>query len=92
MARSIRTGNYFYADEAGLEHLALHLAFTRLCVGENVVVTVPEEPGLFLDTVEPEPGVACTSPVQTYSDLSKAVSADLEAADHLRQERLQWPT
>ena len=47
---------------------------------------------LILDTVEPAPGVACTSPVQTYLDLSKAGERGREAADHLRQERLQWPT
>ncbi len=88
-----RTGtHYFYADEAGLEHLHSTLGLSPASKGENVVVTVLEEPGLFLDTVEPAPGVACTSPVQTYLDLSKAGERGREAADHLRQERLQWPT
>jgi hypothetical protein len=87
-----RTGtHYFYADEAGLEHLRSTLGLSPSSKGENVMVTVLEEPGLFLDTVEPAPGVACTSPVQTYLDLSNAGERGREAADHLRQERLQWP-
>ncbi|PTN50146.1 hypothetical protein DAI43_18800, partial [Achromobacter xylosoxidans] len=40
--------------------------------GENLVVTVLDDPGLFLDTVQPAPGVVCTSPIQTYLDLSVA--------------------
>jgi hypothetical protein len=34
--------------------------------------------------------VVCTSPVQTYLDLAAAGERGQEAADHLRQERLQW--
>ncbi|PTN52788.1 hypothetical protein DAI43_01230, partial [Achromobacter xylosoxidans] len=58
--------------------------------GENLVVTVLDDPGLFLDTVQPAPGVVCTSPIQTYLDLSVAGERGQEAADHLRRERLQW--
>ena len=88
-----RTGtHYFYADEAGLQHLLSTLDLSPSSKGENVVVTVLEDPGLFLDTVEPAPGVICTSPVQTYLDLSNAGERGREAADHLRQERLKWPT
>jgi hypothetical protein len=43
------------------------------------------------DTIEPAPGAVCTSPVQTYLDLSIAGERGAEAADHLRQERLSWP-
>src|SRR5471032_154419 len=59
--------------------------------GENVVVTVPKDLGLLADAVEPAPGAVCTSPVQTYLDLSIAGERGAEAADHLRQERLSWP-
>ncbi|MBO9356030.1 hypothetical protein GG851_18740 [Bordetella petrii] len=87
-----RTGTqYFYADEAGLEQLRSTLQLAPASKGENVVVTVLDEPGLFRDTVEPAPGVFCTSPVQTYLDLTDAGERGQEAADHLRQERLQWP-
>jgi len=88
-----RTGTqYFYADAAGLEQLRSALQLAPASKGENVVVTVLDDPGLFRDTVEPAPGVFCTSPVQTYLDLTDAGERGQEAADHLRQERLQWPT
>jgi len=83
---------YFYADAAGLEQLRSALQLTPAGKGENVIVTVLDDPGLFRDTVEPAPGVFCTSPVQTYLDLTDAGERGQEAADHLRQERLKWPT
>ncbi|WP_028216483.1 type IV toxin-antitoxin system AbiEi family antitoxin [Paraburkholderia oxyphila] len=88
-----RTGTqYFYADESGLDRLCDALKLSPASKGENVVVTLLDDPGLFLDSVEPAPGVVCTSPVQTYLDLSNAGERGREAADHLRDERLQWPT
>ena len=44
------------------------------------------------DTVEPAPGAVCTSPVQTYLDLSIAGERGAEAAAYLRQQKLSWPT
>lgn len=86
-----RTGTqYFYADEAGLDRLRSALKLSTASKGENVVVTVLADPGLFRDAVEPVPGVVCTSPVQTYLDLAMAGERGREAADHLRRERLQW--
>ena len=88
-----RTGTqYFYADEAGLDRLRSALKLSPATKGENVVVTVLDDLGLFRDTVEPVPGLVCTSPVQTYLDLSDAGERGREAADHLRRERLKWPT
>ena len=88
-----RTGTqYFYADAAGLERLRLALKLSSIAKGENVLVTVLEDPGVFRDTVEPAPGVICTSPVQTYLDLAIAGERGREAAEHLRHERLAWPT
>lgn len=86
-----RTGTqYFYADDAGLDRLQSILKLSATSKGENVAVTVLEDSGLFRDTVEPVPGVVCTSPVQTYLDLAIAGERGREAADHLRRERLQW--
>jgi hypothetical protein len=82
---------YFYADAMGLEQLRSALTLSAASKGENVVVTVLDEPGLFLDAVEPASGLVCTSPVQTYLDLTHAGERGKEAADHLRQEKLQWP-
>lgn len=87
-----RTGmHYFFADEEGLRMLQAALKLVPIPKGENVVVTVPQDLGLLSDTIEPAPGAVCTSPVQTYLDLSIAGERGAEAADHLRQERLSWP-
>lgn len=91
LAPFARTGtHYFYADAAGLELLRSRLKLETAGKGENLVVTVLDDPGLFRDTVQPAPGVVCTSPIQTYLDLSVAGERGQEAADHLRRERLQW--
>ncbi len=82
---------YFFADDAGLRKLQAALKLTPTWKGENVVVTVPKDLGLLVDTVEPAPGAVCTSPIQTYLDLSIAGERGAEAAEHLRQERLSWP-
>ncbi|MHA7685921.1 hypothetical protein [Cupriavidus sp. PET2-C1] len=87
-----RTGtHYFFADEDGLRKLQAALKLATVSKGENVVVTVPKDLGLLADTVEPAPGAICTSPVQTYLDLSIAGERGAEAAEHLRLERLSWP-
>ena len=87
-----RTGTqYFFADEEGLHKLQAALKLAPASKGENVVVIVPKDLGLLADTVEPAPGAVCTSPVQTFLDLSIAGERGAEAADHLRRERLTWP-
>lgn len=83
--------NYFYADSEGLEKLVNALQLVPASKGENVVITIPKDDGLLLDTVELAPGVICTSPVQTYLDLSVAGERGKEAAEYLRQEKLTWP-
>lgn len=87
-----RTGTqYFYADEQGLERLMPILKLSPVSNGENLVVNILKDRGLFLDAVEPAPGAFCTGLVQTYLDLSNAGERGRESADHLRRERLQWP-
>lgn len=87
-----RTGTqYFYADDIGLERLQTALKLSSAAKGENVVITLLKDSGLFRDCVEPAPGAICTSPVQTYLDLAAAGERGREAAEHLRHERLTWP-
>lgn len=87
-----RTGtHYFFADKDGLRKLQAALKLAPAPKGENVVVLVPKDEGLLADTIEPVSGAVCTSPLQTYLDLSIAGERGAEAADHLRQERLSWP-
>jgi hypothetical protein len=83
--------NYFFADIQGLEKLVKALQLVPASKGENVVITLPRDEGLLLDTVEAAPGAICTSPVQTYLDLSVAGERGKEAAEYLRQEKLTWP-
>jgi hypothetical protein len=86
-----RTGTqYLYADETGVERLHAALKLSSVSKGENVVVTVLKDQDLLHDTVEPAPGAICTSPVQTYLDLTVAGERGQEAADHLRREKLTW--
>jgi hypothetical protein len=88
-----RTGtHYFFADRYGLQKLQSVLKLSSAAKGENVIVFLPKDAGLFTDVVEPAPGAVCTSPIQTYLDLSIAGERGVEAAEHLRQERLSWPT
>jgi hypothetical protein len=86
-----RTGTqYFYADEVGLERLRAALKLASAAKGENVVVTLPKDDGLFRDSIEPASGSFCTSLVQTYLDLAFSGERGREAADHLRQTKLTW--
>lgn len=92
LAPYARTGtNYFYADDAGLDALRSGLNLSSISKGENVVVTLPKDQGIFRDAVQPAPGLVCTSPVQTYLDLAAAGERGREAAAHLRERRLAWP-
>jgi hypothetical protein len=88
-----RTGKqYFYTDNTGLERLRVGLKLSPASMGENVVVTLPKDQGLFRDIIEPAPGAVCTSPIQTHLDLTAAGERGREAAEHLRRERLKWQT
>ncbi|MFJ2484268.1 type IV toxin-antitoxin system AbiEi family antitoxin [Pseudomonas sp. NPDC087598] len=83
--------HHFYADDKGVEVLIKALKLAPASKGENVVITLPKDEGILLDTVEAAPGVMCTSPIQTYLDLSVSGERGKEAAEHLRQEQLTWP-
>lgn len=78
------------SQPAELEHLHKTLALQPAVNGANVVVTMPAHEGVFLDAVHPSPGIVCTSPVQTFLDLSAAGERGKEAAEHLRGKLLRW--
>jgi hypothetical protein len=82
---------FFYAEKRGLDHIQSGLKLSSTAKGENVVITIPKDQGVFLDAYEPAPGVRCTSPIQTYLDLSKGGERGEEAAEHLRRMKLLWP-
>ncbi|OWK25571.1 hypothetical protein AJ87_08820 [Rhizobium yanglingense] len=79
---------FFVADHLGVEQLVDGLKLKPVSSGENVRISVPQDTGILLDTIEPAPGIYCTSPVQTYLDLSTGGERGREAADHLKEEML----
>jgi hypothetical protein len=81
---------YFYADDTGLDRLQALLKLSSASKGENVIITVPKDHGIFRDATEPAPGIICTSLVQTYLDLTTAGERGQEAAEHLRREKMKW--
>ena len=86
-----RTGtHYFYADEEGFEKLQTSLKLGQVPKGHNVSITVVTDSGLLFDTEEPIEGAVCTSAIQTYLDLSIAGERGREAADYLRETKLNW--
>jgi hypothetical protein len=91
LAPYCRTGTqYFYADQAGVRKLEAALTLSKPSNGENIIVTIPKDEGLFRSTVEPAQGVVCTDPVQTYLDVAGAGERGREAAEHLRRELMKW--
>ena len=81
---------FFYAEKRGLDHIQTRMKLSSTAKGENVIITIPRDPGVFLDAYEPAPGVRCTSPIQTYLDLSKGGERGEEAAEHLRRMKPTW--
>jgi hypothetical protein len=81
---------FFYAERRGLDRIQSGLKLSSTAKGENVVITIPKDQGVFLDAYEPAPGLRCTSPIQTYLDLSKGGERGEEAAEHLRRMKLTW--
>jgi hypothetical protein len=86
-----RTGTQFlYAERSALNDIRKELQLSSSAKGENVIIIFPKDQGVFLDSYEPSPGIRCTSPLQTYLDLSVAGERGAEAADYLRRMRLTW--
>lgn len=81
---------YFYANEDGVEFLERELKLCSASKGENILITVPKDSGVFQNSVEPVSGMICTSPLQTYLDLACSGERGREAAAHLRREILNW--
>ena len=86
-----RIGTLFlWAEKRAIEDLKEKLQLSSSLKGENVVLSVPQDSSVFFDAYAPEYGIRCTSPLQTYLDLSKNGERGEEAAEHLRRMRLTW--
>jgi hypothetical protein len=81
-------GEFLYADAEGEKLLTHHLKLEPAPRGENVTIDRPRDMGIFLENLEPKPGLRCTGLVQTFLDLAVAGERGAEAADHLRQQKM----
>lgn len=81
-------GEFLYADAEAEKLLVQHLKLEPAARGENVTIDRPGDKGVFLENLEPKPGLRCTGLVQTFLDLAAAGERGAEAADHLRQQKI----
>jgi len=72
-----------YADPRGWQTLATQLEAEEVGKGGNLRVTLPADPGVFLDRLEVKPGLWTASPAQTYVDLWRQGNRGREAAEKL---------
>lgn len=79
----------FYADDTGESILREWLQLEPASKGENVIIERPADAQILADRIEPAPGVWSTGLVQTYLDLGAAGERGAEAAEHLRQTRIE---
>jgi len=82
--------HFFYADQAAIPALKEALGLSKPAMGENVIIWVPKDEGVFTDTLQIDGTIRCTSPLQTYLDLTQAGDRGAEAAEHLRKAKLEW--
>lgn len=79
----------FYCGKLAARILANNLELTAVEKGENVVIDVIDNEGIFADVIEPAPGRRCTGLVQTYLDLWHSGERGQEAAEHLRKTKIE---
>jgi len=61
----------------------------RVDSGENVIVLLPDDPGVFYMAEGGVNRLSCTNPVQTYVDLLHAGARGEEAAEAILGQRLE---
>lgn len=79
---------HFYADAKGESFLHEKLELESVPRGDNVVIEVPTDEGMFSSRIEVAPGMWATNPIQTYLDLSASGERGAEAAEHLRSTKI----
>lgn len=83
-------GIMLYADARGLARLEDALALEGVPSGSNVDVVVLEGRDILDESARLDSGHICTSPVQTYLDLSLQGDRGKEAAEFIRAKLLNW--
>lgn len=89
-APSVRqTKTWLYVNDAALDDF-VHLAEAkRVDSGENLVVLIPEDDGVFYGMEFPQKGLARTNPVQTWLDLRSSGGRGQEAAEAILNQCLK---
>lgn len=82
--------NNFYVDEEGADNLTDRLDLSPTLKGANVAITIVKNHNIFVDAIQPIPGIYCTSPIQTYLDLWVGNDRDRESAQFLQEEHFPW--
>jgi Transcriptional regulator, AbiEi antitoxin, Type IV TA system len=86
-----RTSTLFlWPKQKDVDELRERFQLSPSSKGENLVVSLTPDSGVFFDMFEAEGRIRCTSPLQTYLDLAKSGERGEEAAEHLRRMRLSW--
>jgi hypothetical protein len=79
---------FFYASRQALELLQARLELKSVDRGENIVIYLEPNEDIFRGIV-PKNSLPCTSPIQTYLDLSLAGNRGQEAAEYLLVQQLR---
>lgn len=86
---------WIYVGAAFLDSLAEHARAKEVDTGENLVVLIPDDSGVFVsfeaDTYVGEQRMGCTDPVQTYVDLMHCGGRGEEAAKAVLEQRILPP-
>lgn len=86
-----RTSTLFlWSLKKDVEEIKQRFQLSPSSKGENVVVSLTRDSGVFFDAFDAEGRIRCTSPLQTYLDLAKSGERGEEAAENLRRMRLSW--
>lgn len=80
---------WLYAAAEHLDFVADTLEAKPVDSGENLVVLIPDDPGVFAWEEAQEGRLACTNPVQTYVDLFHSGGRGREAAEALLEQKLK---
>ena len=83
---------WLYVSGEYLDSLVQHAQAKEVDSGENLVVLIPDDSGVFVsfdvDSRVGEEGLGCTDPVQTYIDLAHCGGRGEEAARALLEQRI----
>ncbi len=79
------TTTQLYATKTGLEQLQAAISLKPVARGENIVVYLEPDEGIFLDSNQNNLGIWQTSPIQTYLDLNYLGERAAEAAEYMLQ-------